>query len=258
MKPRPALSAALVLPAALFSAGLARAATTAVYNPATGRVTVQGTAVSQTVTVTAPAAGTFSFNTNNPLFGTVTLDVQCAATLSVKIGDTILGELPSTWSLYGGSYVVAGSQTTGTVSESSFPGFPAYPTDPGFVATLGQATADFPASQYPNGAALQTTVVYTAPGNPVGVVLKGILVARAAYTCGGTPVVTLGTLGTQPPLDFTQISSSDPPYTTAVTLLPAVPATTPWATGLLAMMLVAGAAVGRVQERNRLRAFSCR
>jgi hypothetical protein len=104
------------------------------------------------------------------------------------------------------------------------------------VSLLGQADHDFTTVDF-----LQTTAEYSAPGNPIGVVLKGILVARAAYTCSGSPVTTIGQLSGQPALDFTQISSTDPTHSATVTATPAAPALPSWAATLLATLL-AGAA----------------
>ncbi len=254
MKWQPSLAAFLIGLAGLASASVAHASTTAVYNPATGLVTVQGIAVSQTLTITNVPIGLLTLPTGNPLFGTVSLTMQCAAsTVSIKVGDAILGELPSTWSYFTGSYLVEGTATTGTVSETpysqaAYPGSPSATTDTGFAATFGEATADFPASQYPSGADLQTTVEYAVPGSPspVGVVLKGVLVARAAYNCSGTPVVTIGTLSTQPALSFPSIiSAADPENVTTVTLIPAAPALPAWGPWLLATLLAGVALVSR-------------
>jgi hypothetical protein len=227
MKLRPSRFASLIALAGILSASVARATTTAAYDPATHLVTVRGTAVTQTVTVTAAAAGAFSFT--DAACGTVALNLQCGGSISVKCGDAILGEVPNGWTFSSGTYVAEVSQFTGNVLSSAAPGFT---TDPGFVSLLGQADRDFTTQDD-----LQTIAEYSAPGNPVGVVLKGILVARAAYTCNGSPVVTIGTLSSQPPLDFTQIASTDPLHATTVTLAPAAPALPPWGAALLAALL---------------------
>lgn len=245
MKLGPSLAASFVVLAGLASANVARGATTAVYNPATGLVTVSGIAVTETVSTPAPA-GTFTFNTGVPLYGTVTLNLQCAANLSIKIGDAILGELPAGWTLSSGSYVVEGTTTTGTISETpQTAGSPTVTTDPGFVATLGEATTDFSSETD-----LVTTVQYAVPSSPspVGVALKGVLVARASYTCNGSPVVTIGTLSTQPAPNFPAVTSTaDPTNVTIVTALPAAPALPPWGPWLLAASL---AGVGFVVRRR--------
>jgi hypothetical protein len=234
MRLRPSLSAFLAVLAVLASARLASATTTASYNPGTQLVTVRGTAMTKTVAVTAAGAGPSSFT--DPNCGTITLNLQCGGAISIKCGDAVLGEVPSGWAFSSGSYIAEVSQVTGSVLSSAAPG---YVTDPGFVSLLGQADRDFSTVDF-----LQTTAEYAASGNPVGVVLKGILVARAAYACNGLPVVTVGQLSGQPALDFTQIASTDPLHSATVTLATATP-TLPssWGPGLLATLLATVALV---------------
>jgi ABC-type amino acid transport substrate-binding protein len=229
---RRSLSTFLIVLAGLSSVSLAHA-TTAVFDPTTHQVVVQGIAKTKTITVSAADAGPFSFTDVD--CGTITLNLQCGGSISVKCGDPVLGEVPNGWTFSSGSYVAEISQVTGNVLSSAAPG---YVTDPGFVSLLGQADRDFPTLDH-----LQTTAEYSAPGNPVGVVLKGILVARAAYTCNGLPVVTIGQLSSQPPLDFTQIASTDPLHSATVTLATAMPALPPWGAGLLAALLASVALV---------------
>jgi hypothetical protein len=257
MKLLPSLLGFLLVLAGLSRAGVAHATTTAVYDPSTGLVTVKGIAQTQTLTVPNAISGNFSFpissiasaNANIVALGTVTLDLQCAATLSVKLGDAIVGELPSTWSFVSGSYFAETAQTTGSVTESRITG---YSTDTGFMTLLGEATQDFPTFDD-----LETTVQYSAPAdsNPVGVVLKGVLVARASYSCGGVPVVTVGTVSNQPPVDFPLVTSADPQNVTTVTLVPSVPVLPPWGAGLLAMLL-GGIALGGAQQTNEKRKYN--
>ena len=239
MKLQPSFFASLLVLAGISSASVANAATTAVYNPTTGLVTVQGIAETQTVTTTAPGSGTFVYTNTNLPYGAATFNLQCGGTISVKIGDAILGELPSSWSFSSGSYVVEGSSVTGSGTEISAPG---YTTDTGFVSTLGEATTDFSAVSD-----LQTTVQYAVPaafGSPVGIALKGVLVARAAYTCGTTPVVTIGTLASQPTINFPLITSAaDPQNVTTVIAATPAPAVPAWGAGLLGVLLAGFALV---------------
>jgi ABC-type amino acid transport substrate-binding protein len=232
---RPSLVAFSIVLAGLSRASLARA-TTAVFDPATHFVTVRGIAMTKTVTVTAAGAGPFSFT--DPDCGTIALDLQCGGSITVKCGDPVLGEVPEGWTFSSGTYVAETSHITGSVLSSPAPG---YVTDSGFVSLLGQADHDFSSVDF-----LQTTAQYATPGNPVGVVLKGILVARAAYACAGIPVVTLGQLSGQPALDFTQVASTDAQHSATVTPTPAAPALPRWGTGLLAVFLLGvGLALGR-------------
>jgi hypothetical protein len=71
-----------------------------------------------------------------------------------------------------------------------------------------------------------------------------VLVARAAYTCGTTPVVTIGTLASQPTINFPLITSAaDPQNVTTVIAATPAPAVPAWGAGLLGVLLAGFALV---------------